>query len=173
MQTSIISKIVNAKASQRSENIRDGEYVFVVRKLILEEMQDGQTFVAELGVVESRSKGDLDPVSKSPVNPNAVGSVVGYVQKLTRFESAPANAQRFLTALLGGEDPKKLEAAITNLLSEEGQKKQAAKGLLIRGSTYQQQTKKGPNAGKINTYVNFFHVSDDAQGDVAARAKTI
>ena len=173
--SSIIDKILTAKTSQRSDQIRDGQYLFMVRKLVLGDMEGGQTFVAELEVIESCSKGDLDPITKQPVVPNFVKSIVGYVQQLQKHPSAPGNAQKFLNALLGadGADPKKIENAITNLLSEEGQKTQGARGLLVRGSTYQQIVKSGPNTGKINTYTSFFNVPDSEQGDIAARAAKI
>lgn len=177
-----------APVSNKSDNIRDGKYLFLIKKLLLDELQEGPTFVAELEVVQAESKGDLNPTTKQPVTPNGVGTTVGYVQKLNKFLSAGGNTKKFLLAMMGmteqegkendpeasktaGEPVSKLRGLMDDLFSANGEKVQKARGVYIACSTYQQATKSGANAGQVNTYCNFEHVKQSAAEIAARRAK--
>jgi len=175
----VYNKIRSAKTNTKSDPIKDGEYLFLIKNLILKEMNEGETFVAELKVLERKSKGDRNPLDGTPVVPNAAGTTTSYVQKIGKFLSAAGNTKSFLIALVGATeeevdqpDPEKpgkthLDSLLDECFSEEGHKTQPYRGALIRGTTYQQTTKSGPNAGKMNTYVRFTCVDGQDTASVA------
>lgn len=180
----VFSKIAQAKVSQKSDNIRDGQYLFEVRNLIYKDMQGGMTFVAELGVVEGKSKGDKNAETGEPVEPNAVGSTVGYVQPLNAFAAAPNNIKAFICALLDANPDTVSEVEFEKTCEElfgavpsgkggatfQDKDQQPCRGMLIKGATYQSKVKSGANAGKIFTYCQFSHVAQTPEEIKARRA---
>jgi hypothetical protein len=167
----MLDAIGASKASNKSDNIRDGQGVLLVEEIVSFDGNDGPTFVARCEVVSSSSKGDVDPVTKQPTVPNAVGSQVGWVQKLQKFKSSMGNVKKFIVELAGETEaaldatPGKFAEVAGGLLSDA----QPARGMLINYSTYQQTTRSGPNAGKVNTYVNWSHHADNSDAAIDAR----
>lgn len=157
----LFAKIASSNASLKEDVFKDGKGVVVIRELICKSFFQGPTFVARTKVLSSESKGDLDPVSKQPVIPNAVGSRVGWPQMLQKHASAPGNVKAFVLALLGKKEAEVTSAQFTEALARLLSKEQPARGFLIGYETYQQQTRSGANAGKINTYVRWVHVPAD------------
>ena len=174
-----LNAIANARGTTRSDHFRDGKGRILVQEILYEQKDEGPTFILRGKVVESSSKGDLDPVSKQPVIPNAPGSEVGYVQKVKKFKSAAGNIKKAVCNLLGYTEeevdskPGSLAKAVCRLADLDpatqqnirktlGATCQPARGMLLDYSTYQQMTKSGANAGKVNTYVNFIHVPPTA-----------
>jgi hypothetical protein len=158
----MFAKIAAANASLKEDNFKDGKGVVVIRELICKSFFQGPTFVARTLIKESASKGDLDPVTKQPCAPNAAGSRVGWPQMLQKHASAPGNVKSFTLGLLGFKEadvtPAQFGEAFERLVSKE----QPARGMLIGYETYQQATRSGPNAGKVNTYVRWIHVPPSA-----------
>lgn len=98
MASGYAAKIAGAKASQSSNFIKDGAYLFEIEKLLIENKRKGWMFIAELKVLEA--------VKTSPtVDPNPVGSSVGYVVKLDDPNGmGVGNVKAFIMALYGVEE---------------------------------------------------------------------
>jgi hypothetical protein len=157
----LFNKIGNAQASLKEDVFRDGKGVVLVRELICKKFFQGNTFVARTKVQSSASKGDKNAKGEA-VEPNAAGSCVGWPQLIDKHASAAGNVKGFVLALLGfaEKDVKGADfaEALTGLIS----KAQPGRGMLIGYETYQQATRSGPNAGRVNTYVRWTHVPPSA-----------
>jgi hypothetical protein len=158
----VFAKIAAARASMKSDNFRDGKGVALVEELIVGKFFGGNTFVARTKIVKSESKGDLDPTTKQPVTPNAPGSSVGWPQMLDKHASALGNVKAFTLNLLGFKEAEVTSDQFGEALERLISKEQPARGMLIGYETYQQATRSGANAGKINTYVRWVHVPPSA-----------
>lgn len=158
----LFAKIANSNASLKEDVFRDGQGVVEIRELICKSFFQGPTFVARTKVVSSASKGDVDPVTKQPIAPNAAGSKVGWPQMLQKHASAPGNVKGFILALLGFKESDVSPAQFTEAFERLISKDQPARGMLLGYQTYQQATRSGPNAGKTNTYVKWTHVAPSA-----------
>ena len=168
----VFAKIAAARASLKSDNFRDGKGIVVVSELIHGNFNEGNTFVARTKIVSSESKGDLDPKTKTPVAPNAAGSLVGWPQKLDKHKSAAGNVKAFVLSLLGFKENEVSSEQFGQALTELLSKAQPARGMLIGYETYQQPTRSGPNAGNVNTYVRWIHVppaAGNSADQIAAR----
>ena len=171
----MLDLIGGSKASSKSDNIRDGRGVMLVEEILSFVGNEGATFVARGEILSSESKGDTDPITKAPIPPNAVGSQVGWPQKLQKFKSSPGNVKKFVLELLGYTEaevdskPGSFAEAMGQLLAPQ----QPARGMVINYSTYQQSTRSGPNAGKVNTYVNWSHAADNSPEVIAQRRKML
>lgn len=168
----LFAKIASANASLKEDVFKDGKGVVQIRELICKSFFQGPTFVARTLVMSSSAKGDLDPVSKQPVQPNAAGSRVGWPQMLQKHASAPGNVKAFTLALLGFKEAdvnsQQFQEAFERLVSKE----QPARGMLIGYETYQQATRSGANVGKVNTYVRWIHIppsQGNSPEDIAKR----
>lgn len=177
MARAIWGRVRKAQATGRkSEFIRDGRYILGVLQIISKvSEQSGLNFIARMLVLKSESKGDVDQKTKQPITPSAVGSVVGYVQQLDKYpKTAPGNVKAYMLELAGMSesdadqvevveiDGKQLQMSRFEILGEGASgPEQLSRGMLIRCSTRQGEVKSGPNAGKINTYPQFEHVSED------------
>ncbi len=168
----IFKKIADAQASNKGNNFTDGKGIVVVREVLYKNLNDGPTFIAATKVIESASKGDVDPVTKQPVIPNAVGSCPSWPQKINKFKSAPGNVKAFVLSLLGFKESEVTSDQFGEALGRIVGKEQPARGMLIRYETYQQVTQGGPNKGNVNSYVKWSHVapeSGNSKAEIAAR----
>jgi hypothetical protein len=172
MDRSIYKNSYQAKANGKSDNFVDGQGTAVILQCIGKtDGNEGPTFIARLKIVESSNKGDRDDKGEL-VPPNAVGSTVGWVQKLTKFKSAPGNLKGFILNTLGMKESEVGEDDYIGACAAAEGPEQALRGMLVKFSSYRQTTKGGPNAGKTNTYIQFSPVSVEAGNDgakIAAR----
>ena len=158
-ERNIFSLVANSQANNKSDNFRDGKGIAeVVQCIGKPDANDGPTFIARFKIVSSESKGDMDPKTKQPIQPNAPGSRVGWPQKLTKFKSAPGNVKSFFLNLLGKKESDMTAESFTETMKDAISPKQPARGMLVAYETYQQETKSGANKGAINTYVRFVNV---------------
>jgi hypothetical protein len=180
LRDDLFDSIAEAKANNKSDNFRDGKGLAVVEGCLYDKMNDGMTFVARFKVLESSSKGDLDPKTRQPVVPNAPGSMVGWPQKIEKHKSAPGNVKAFTLNLLGYEESEVNKDRFKEAFSKLVGKEQFGRGMLVRFETYQQAVQKGARAGEVNTYVRFVHVppteetafgKNDKDGILARRAE--
>jgi hypothetical protein len=164
-----------SEGMEKGDNFRDGKGQVVVKKCICEKMNEGKTFVAVVKVVSSSSKGDLNPITKAPVEPNPAGTSVSWPQKIEKFKSAANNVKKFTLKLLGfakeNVTPPQFAEAFKRIISKE----QPARGMLLNYETYQQPVRSGPDVGKpegVRTYVNWGHVpptAGNSPAEIAAR----
>lgn len=164
-------KIGGSSASLKEDVFRDGKGIVEIRELLCKRFFQGNTFVARSRVVNSASKGDLNPVDKTPVVPNAPGSSVGWPQMLDKHASAPGNVKGFVLALIGFAENQVTTAQFAEALARLISKEQPGRGMLIGYETYQQATRSGANIGKINTYVRWTHVKPSEGNDKDSIAK--
>ncbi len=158
----LFRKIGDAQGSGKGDNFRDGKGVLVVREMLLKKLNEGWTFIGAFKVVSSESKGDLDPITKQPVIPNAVGSNPSWPQKLDKFKSAMGNVKECILALLGFAAGAVKAEDFAETLKGLVAGGQPGRGMLVGYETYQQATRSGANIGKVNTYVKFIHVPKEA-----------
>lgn len=162
MDREMLDAVGASRASQKSEYLRDGKFLLMVKELIYKKMEGGLTFVARVEVLESESKGDLDLVTGKPVIPNVVGTSAGWIQLTQKHKSAAGNIKAFVLALLNYSEaevdakPGSFGEALGELISTQ----QPARGMVIRASSYRQMVRSGPNAGKIQTYMAFTPAAD-------------
>jgi hypothetical protein len=161
----LYAKIGASNASLKEDVFRDGKGVVELRELLCKRFFKGNTFVARCKVVSSASKGDVNPVDKTPVIPNAPGSSVGWPQMLDQHASAPGNVKAFVLALLGFSEAQVTGPQFAEALEQLISKAQPGRGMLIGFETYQQATRSGANAGRVNTYVRWTHIAPSEGND--------
>lgn len=168
----LFGEIGAAKVNNKTPNLRDGQGVVLIKELLCKKLNEGPTFIAALKVVSSSSKGDIDQVTKQPVEPSAPGSAASWIQKLKKFKSAPGNVKGFLLTALNKAEANVTPDQFAQALARAISKEQPMRGMLIRFSTYQQQVQSGPTAGQWRTYVNWSFIGKDAGNspdEIAAR----
>lgn len=160
-----------AKTSGSGTYISDGNYVFAVKRLLVNKGYKGRFLIGEFLVLDSER---VNPDAA----PNAVGtecSVAFQLDGAGRKGSAQkGNAKDLMCALLGhdarSEDSelgrKFVEAVIRYAGSPDSPESTAARGMLVVCRTQRRKTQEGENAGSENVYPRFHHVSD-AQGNSA------
>lgn len=177
--------IGEAKTFEKSPFIKDGMGVLLIEEISYSRKTKGPTFVARMQVVESKPNGDLDPVTKQPAVPNAVGTEVAYVQLPQLYPSAAGDIKAFLCNVLGTDASAVSKEEFSKTLAQAadidtatgeyvgkslGPNRQPMRGMLVRYATYQKETQKGPNKGKINTYAKFSHIKQgNSAEEIAAR----
>ena len=171
MSRAIFQKVFQSEAAKGGDNFRDGRGVVVVTQCICKAMNEGTTFVMRTKVLESESKGDLDPVSKQPVQPNAVGSKPGWVQKIDKHKSAAGNVKALILAADNLSESQLDEGKFIGLMELICGPEQALRGYKLRYETAQKQIKGGPNAGKWMTIVNWSHLPQTDEEKSALRAE--
>lgn len=167
----LFKKVAAAQASGKGDNFKDGKGVVVIRELMCKKLNDGPTYIAATKVISSASKGDVDPVTKAPVDPNAVGSTPSWPQKLEKFKSAPGNVKAQVLALLGFTEAQVSGEQFAEALGRLISKEQPARGMLLGYESFQQVTRGGPNAGKVNTYIRWIHVPPSEGNDAKSIAE--
>jgi hypothetical protein len=148
-------------------NIRDGIYKLLIEKVTLQELQGGDTFIAEMRVLESRSNGALDEAGKT-ITPNAQGSSVSLVCQIGKFESAAGNARKFMVNAamgLGYTQEQVDEEMIARICSEAN----PLRGVALACETYR-TTNKGrhnpENRGKIMTLPGWKPILGQSEEDL-------
>ena len=157
----LFAKIGASNASLKEDVFRDGRGVVEIRELLCKRFFKGNTFVARTKVVSSTSKGDKNPATGQAVEPNSPGSSVGWPQMLDQHASAPGNVKAFVLALLGFREDQVTSPQFAEALEKLIGKEQPGRGMLIGYETYQQATRTGTNAGRVNTYVRWTHISPE------------
>lgn len=151
---SIVDDIAGSKSTGGDNRIRDGVYDFTVKKILWEEKRSGPTFIAELQIVKSQDVSERDEHG-APVLANAPGTSASVVYVVSGSEDKKSvmkgNIKAFVLGLFGyaddqvtAEDFKKVFARVTG-------PEQAARGMLISGSTYRATSK----AGKLLTLLKW------------------
>lgn len=164
----IAKKIAESDARGGGNWLKDGRGVLVVKALKFDNMEGGDTFVAEMLVESSESYPDAKDDKGQPVIANAPGSTVSYVQQLDKFKSAFSNTKTFILALMGEDEsavkPEDFAAAFEKLCSKEN----PARGMRIKYSTFRKLTKA---KDKSLTLPVWEHVTQTADDIAATRAK--
>lgn len=171
MSRDIFNKIGAASANNKGDVFRDGKGTLVITQCLYKNMNEGPTFVGRFKVLESASKGDKDPKSGAPVEPNPAGSRVGWPQKIEKHKSAAGNVKAFFLNVLGFNEAEVKPEEFGDTMAQACGPEQALRGMLVKYETYQQETKTGANAGRVNTYVKFVHVSPKEGNDEASIKK--
>ncbi len=165
MDPKLAKKIAEAKTSKSGNNIKDGDYVLVIKKLICDEKYTGTMFIGEFGVVASEK-------SHETIEPNKEGSdcsvAFGIGSPGDKGSAALSNTKQLVCAIQGLDEDD--NEGFTKFCSEyvgkesEPEFSTLAAGRLVTCSTYRKKTQKGPNAGKEGCYPRFGHV-DAASGN--------
>lgn len=162
MDPKLAKKIAQAKTSKSGINIKDGDYVLMVKKLICDEKHNGTMFIAEFKVIASEK-------SHETIEPNKEGTdcsvAFGIGAGGDKGTAALGNAKQLTCALFGldEEDDEGFAAKCQEYvgLEKEDAIVTKAAGMLITASTYRKKTQKGPNAGKEGCYPRFGHVDTE------------
>jgi hypothetical protein len=174
MSKAIIKKIAKARATGGGNYIKQGKGVLIVKSISLEELYNGDTFIAEFLVKSSESMPDAVDANGKPELANPAGTSCSYVQQLTKFESAPGNVKGFLEKLDGceGESDEEFEGLLETYINKDPKAGEVnpARGFEIAYETFQRPIQKGKNAGKMITLVRWTHVDLDQDQVDANRA---
>ena len=124
INAAIAQRIASSKMSSSGVNIRPGNYLFELQKLIYMPQGNGQgqsfsgeMYIVELKVLESSSTGELDRNGK-PIVPNAPGTMASYVINLTKMLNGGGDIKAFLCGVLGEEESAITEDVIVSSVSD-------------------------------------------------------
>lgn len=165
----LAKKIADAKASAGGNNITDGIYIFLIKRLIVEQKFKGTMFIAEVDVVESEKVRD-------DVEPNKVGTAASYAVNLDSNVSAPGNMKQFILGTAGLDEATTTSEKFMEELQRLAGEGQGARGMLVACETYRKVTKTGPNAGKEGIYPRWSVVSAEdgnSETEIASRRKEL
>jgi hypothetical protein len=150
-----LRKIAQSKASGGGNYVRDGEYLFLIRKMFGIKAYKGNTIILELTVVESKPSGELD-ANGQPIAPNPPGSHASLVWKIDEHpDVAPKNVKGAVLGILGYTEDQMTEDQYEALLDKVlDEKVNPLRGMYVRASTYVRFSKKGnrlvlPNWEKV------------------------
>src|SRR5262249_41157913 len=154
----LAKRIAEAKTSKGGVRIKDGEYVFLVKRIICESKYTGLMFIAELEVVESL-KSD-DPNAAKDVEPNAPRTECSQAWALDGSgpagDAAKSNTKQFLLALLGLPESTAPDDFVKNLGEYSGEtgtpESVKARGMLVACSTRREPIKSGKSAGTMGCF---------------------
>ncbi|MEO9194311.1 MAG: hypothetical protein ABI445_11660 [Polyangia bacterium] len=162
----LAKRIAEAKTTGGGNNIKDGNYGLLIKKLSCEGKFKGTCFIAEFDVVDSEK-------THATIEPNTVGSDCSFVLNLDKNpETALGNLKGFYCGLLGVEESAISQSELADKIVEYCSDDNKARGMLICASTYRKVTQKGPNAGKEGVYPRFSPVdaaNGNAPADIAKR----
>lgn len=138
------SKIAGGKINGGGNFFRDGNYVLLVENVSLEKKYSGDTFIAELRVMQATPNGELDEKG-NPVVPNKVGSQGSLVCLLSKHDSAADNAKSFVFGVLstlGYTEEQITEELLTEVCDKKVQP--------LKGMAVEMRTRRKINQGKVN-----------------------
>ena len=169
---SMFGKIAGASASGGGNHLRDGNYVLLVENVMLEKKFGGETFIAEMRVMQATPNGELDDKGNAIV-PNKVGSTASLVCNLTKHESAAGNAKAFVLGVLAALGY--TEEQITEQLMVEvcDKKVQPLRGMGVECRTYRKVNQgrvNEANKGKPLTLPRWYPIAQDKPSIKAQRA---
>lgn len=150
MSAGAFAKITAATATGGGNFIRDGIYKFLVEKVHMVAGHQGESFIAELRVMESNPSG-LNDEQGRPIVPNAPGSTCSLVCNITANESAAGNAKAFLEGALAGLGYSAVQATAPDTLALVTSEKNPMRGVVVLDETFRginKGRKNAANAGK-------------------------
>jgi hypothetical protein len=163
-----LEKIAGSKLSGGGNHVRDGEYLFTVKKLFGKQGHKGQSVVLELLVESAKGVGEKNPDGSS-VEPNAVGTHCSTTWNITKHDAAAGNVKSFVLAILGLQENQMTEAKYLEILAKvTDDATNPLRGMRVRGVTYRTTIKSGPNANKPFVGMNWEKVTQ-AKEEVRAR----
>ncbi len=177
MDPKLAKKIADAKTSKSGNNIKDGDYVLQLEKLICDEKYTGTMFIAEFSVVAS----DKTHETIEPNKPGSKCSVAfGIGAAGDKGSAALSNAKQLVCSVFGLEedDSEGFNQKCAEYVGKEDEPafNTKAAGYLLTCSTYRKKTQKGPNAGKEGCYPRFGHVdaeSGNSPSEIAERRSAL
>jgi len=162
-------QLAGARAANGGNFIRDGRGVLMIKRVTVEKLYKGQTFIAEMEVIDSHESGDKDEKGQL-IPPNPVGSTVSFIQQLdARPETAFGNAKAFLLAAAEEEEDQITADQFKVFFADACGTKQALRGKLVNYETRRKWTK---DKSKLLTLPTFRAHPQDA-ADIAARRAAI
>ena len=125
----VFGEIGKASVTERSDDVKEGDYLFEVAEIVLFKGNNGPTHKVRLIVREALKKGAEEP--------SAVGSEVGVVNLLggKTIKVAPGKIKGFTLALFGLNESDITAEKASELAMESCAASNPCKGFLVRGST--------------------------------------
>lgn len=160
---SSLSKIATAKMTGGGSNIRDGKYKMLVEKCELKKGHYGESFIAELRVVEATPNGEMQiaaderSVTDKAVVPNPVNTTCSLVCNLTKHDAAAGNVKKFVFGVLqafGYAEEQITEEVLGQVISAA----QPLRGMAVECETFRKNNAgraTAANAGKILVLQNW------------------
>lgn len=142
LPTGYAESIAGAETWERSERVRDGEYLYEHISTKYEKTQKGMALIIEHRVVESKKTSDP---KYAHIEPNPVGEKVSYF--MPDYGDAAimlrTNMKNYVCGLVG-KDPKSIDEKknpeayreMVRTIEMVGGPKQIARGMLIKAKTY-------------------------------------
>lgn len=166
----LAKKIAEAKTSGGGNNIKDGKYDLIVKKILVDQMFNGTMFIAEFEVQAAKKTHDT-------VDPNSVGSECSFALNLDTNKSALGNAKSFLFGLFNLDEASTSNDDFMTLIQEYAGEKGSeaslkARGMIVKAATFRKVTKTGPNAGKEGVYPKWEGI-EQTEGEIAERRKIL
>jgi hypothetical protein len=168
-----------AKTRSLREDLKKGDYAFVLRGLTYERREKreklGKVLWIDYTVEESEA---LDPT----VKPNEPGTELDNIISLEGqyADMSAKDLKTFLVCLTGcdAKDASEQFDKLVDCVSDEGvhtRPEQPARGMVIHAATYDRETKSGKNKGKIKTYPSWRGdlASENTPENIAARRKKL
>jgi hypothetical protein len=176
---SMFKKIAEAKMTGHGNNLRDGNYIAVVEKLVYnDKAKKGEVAIAELRILEAEPNGEekIDKGGKSivegqPAVPNKANTTFSFVANLTKHDNAAENVKKFVFGVLqalGYTEDMITEELITKVYSPNS----PLRGMKVKIETYR-TTNKGTtveaNKGMIMVFPNWKPVKQTKEDIKAMR----
>lgn len=141
---SLYSKMAETRAVNKSPYLRDGKYTLLVRRGVIDDMNDGMTGVAEFLVVTAEK---TNPTKE----PNAVGTTTSYIEKFDKHKGSLARFKGFLIRLFDKDEAEVTEEEWEELLGGFGEEDGAQIGA---GRLIQCEASEGDNKEKTGKVTN-------------------
>ncbi len=173
----LFNEIANAKTSGTGIKIRDGKYIFVLKKVMMDKLYSGTYFIVEF-IVKHATKvvvNELnEPYAVIDVEPNAVGTTCSVCVEIGgKNKSAAGNIKALFMGLVGETDESKVDAKeFQEMLDKMTSTAQPGRGMYIRCETYRKPIKSGVNIGKAYVGQNWSAV-DQTPEQYAAERKAL
>lgn len=163
----LAEKIASAKTSGGGNNLTDGEYILVVKRILCKDGYTGVRLIPECDVVEAMQ-------THATVLPNKAGSDVSFAWALNesgkKGDASRGNAKQFMAALLNIAGESDLFETVGKYAGEKETDEDSlrARGMLIHAKTVRKVIQSGENKGKEAAFPRFSYVDQTAE-DIAKR----
>ncbi len=164
MPKEVRDRIAKARTVGGGNNIRHGEYVFMIMKSTYEKMNSGQCHINEFVVYESKKQIVVEGEKTVDVEPNPVGSQCSYVINYDGKGklSADGNSKAIVLGLFGMTEGEVDDSLVSDTLGDFTDDAQPAKGMLVKCTTYPKEVRSKP--GKYITGLNWSCVDKPGEG---------
>lgn len=146
MPKEVRDRIAKARATAGGNNIRHGEYLFMIMRSTYERMNSGQCHINEFVVHEAKKIVVVEGEKTIESEPNQPGSMCSYVINYDGKGklSADGNSKALVLGLFGMKESEVDDNLVADTLGDFTDDSQPAKGMLVKCITYPKEVRSKP-----------------------------